>query len=56
MIGENAVRRSVTSIWSAAASSPWRMIEAVTGSIRDPASLDRISVVLIVQLQVSFGP
>src|SRR5579863_3762985 len=32
MIGENAVRFRVTSIWSAAASRPWRMIDAVTGS------------------------
>src|SRR3954471_3971550 len=32
MMGENAVRLSATSIWSTAASMPWRMIAAVTGS------------------------
>src|SRR3954447_24168257 len=43
MIGEKAVRRRVTSIWSAAASRPWRMTEAVTGSTFGWVSVELMS-------------
>src|ERR1700733_2120368 len=51
MMGENAVRLSAISIWSAAASSPCLMIDAVTGST---VALLR-SAVWVLMFRVSFG-